>query len=279
LGEVLAASAERAFAGRAPAEREVEAYLRTLKVDDLVLATACADGHEPAWEHFVREIRPVLYRAADALDPSGGARDLADALYGELFGVRGSSGQRQSLFRYFHGRSSLATWVRSVLSQRFVDRLRTRRRDEELPGEDSPSALSTPAAEPRPEEARWIALVHTALVGALAALDPRDRLRLACYYGQNMKLAAIGKMFGEHEATASRHLARTREKIRNVVEQELRTVHHMSPQAIAECFDAAAQHAGALDLGAILATSSDEERKDAGLERSREGGGRRVERA
>ena len=37
-------------------------------------------------------------------------------------------GQRQSLFRYFQGRSSLATWLRAVLAQRYVDRQRALRR-------------------------------------------------------------------------------------------------------------------------------------------------------
>ena len=83
---------------------------------DLELARRCAAGEEPAWERFVLEYRPVLYRAADALDPTGGARDLADALYADLYS--------QSLFRYYQGRSSLATWLRAVLSQRYVDRLR-----------------------------------------------------------------------------------------------------------------------------------------------------------
>ena len=35
------------------------------------------------------------------------------------------AGERQSLFRYFHGRSSLTTWLRAVLAQRHVDRLRS----------------------------------------------------------------------------------------------------------------------------------------------------------
>ena len=35
-------------------------------------------GNEAAWEHFIREHRPVLYRAADAIDRTGGAREAAD---------------------------------------------------------------------------------------------------------------------------------------------------------------------------------------------------------
>ena len=43
-------------------------------------------------------------------------------------------GERQSLFRYFHGRSSLATWLRAVLAQRVVDAVRVERRLESAAG-------------------------------------------------------------------------------------------------------------------------------------------------
>ena len=96
--------------------------------EDLELAQRCASGDPEAWDRFVLEYRPVLYRAADALDRHGGAREVADALYAELYGVRNTHGERQSLFRYFQGRSSLATWLRAVLAQRYVDRQRAQRR-------------------------------------------------------------------------------------------------------------------------------------------------------
>ena len=100
------------------------------------LATACALGRDAAWDHFVVEHRPILYRAADALDPAGGARELADSLYADLYGLREDAGERRSLFRYFHGRSSLATWLRAVLAQRHVDRLRAGKRIEPLSEEE-----------------------------------------------------------------------------------------------------------------------------------------------
>ena len=72
FAQALESSAERAFAGRSPDSRELERYLASLHLEDLALACACAAGDEEAWEHFVLEQRPLLYRAADALDPSGG---------------------------------------------------------------------------------------------------------------------------------------------------------------------------------------------------------------
>src|SRR5262245_55071706 len=79
LGAAVDRSARTAFATE-PAARALERYLASLPLDDLALACACAGGHEGAWQHFVREQRPVLYRAADAIDPTGGSRELAASL-------------------------------------------------------------------------------------------------------------------------------------------------------------------------------------------------------
>src|SRR3989442_1479795 len=140
---------------------------------DLELAGRCAAGDAAAWERFMVEYRPVLYRAADALDRSGGARELADSLYAELYGVRDGDGERRSLFQYFHGRSSLATWLRAVLAQRYVDRLRVQRRLQPLPDEDvQPSGASARAAAgdrgepPDPDRSRYLSLVRQALAHA-----------------------------------------------------------------------------------------------------------------
>ena len=120
FAEALEVSLDRAFQEGQPPLREAARYLESLHLEDLALACACADGRPQAWDHFVLQYRPALYRAADALDPSGGARDLADSLYADLYGLQEREGERQSLFRYFHGRSSLATWLRAVLAQRHV---------------------------------------------------------------------------------------------------------------------------------------------------------------
>jgi hypothetical protein len=83
----LEASLAWRFADARPGDAEVAAYLDSLHVEDLGLACACAAGDERAWEHFVREFRPVLYRCAAAAAPPEQARDLAHSLYAELFGL------------------------------------------------------------------------------------------------------------------------------------------------------------------------------------------------
>jgi hypothetical protein len=101
---------------------------------DLELAGRFAAGDPTAWESFMAESRQVLCRAADALDRNGGARDLADSLYADLYGIKDGTAERRSRFHCFHGRSSLAPWLRALVAQRYVERLRARRRLTETPG-------------------------------------------------------------------------------------------------------------------------------------------------
>ena len=248
----LEASASRAFAEKAPGSRELDRYLQSLHLEDLAVACACAAGNEAAWEHFVGEQRPLLYRAADAIDPSGGARELADSLYADLYGLQDRGGTRQSLFRYFHGRSSLAIWLRAVLAQRHVDRLRAERRLESLPDEQSSAAIASRPEPADPDRPRYVALIEGALGRALSRLDALDRLRLGCYYAQDLTLAQIGRLLGEHEATVSRHLARSRRAIREDIEHQLRVEAGLSDVQIAECFECVIDDAGPIDLGEML---------------------------
>jgi RNA polymerase sigma-70 factor len=261
----LDASVRRAF-DSSPDRRQLEKYLDSLHLEDLALAWACAEGSDAAWEHVMREHRPALYRAADAIDHSSG-RELADSLWAELFGLTERDGERRSHFRYFHGRSSLATWLRAVLAQRHVDRVRSHRRLDALPDDESPAALPAPAMAMNPARGRYLAVMRRAVLAAVAALAPRDRLRLTCYYAQDLTLAEIGRALGEHEATVSRHLTRTRRAIRTGVEHELADRERMSEAEIAECFASVLDDAGSLDIADLL--GSEGSRKEVGQNRSR----------
>jgi RNA polymerase sigma factor (sigma-70 family) len=251
----LSSSVDHAFGGHDPGSGDLDRYLRALHLTDMALARACALGSDAAWNFFVTAYRPLLYRSAEAIDRSGNAQELADSIYADLFGVDPKGGERQSLFRYFHGRSTLATWLRAVLSQRFVDRVRQARRMAPLPDEDGPNAPVAMAGLDLDSPRMGMAM-RRALSTAIAALAARDRLRLMCYYVQNLTLAEIGRLLSEHEATASRHLAQTRKGIRAHVERVLREEHHFDDQAVAQCFNAVVSDAGELDLTTLMGTSA-----------------------
>ncbi len=249
----LEVSVGKAFAARQPLAGDVQQYLSSLHLRDLALASACIDGHDGAWEHFVHEHRPSLYRAADALDPSGGARPLADAIYADLFGLENREGVRQPLLRFFHGRSTLSTWLRAVLAQRLVDVKRVERRMVPLPDDGEAITASSRAASSSadPERERYVALVRRALGRAVGRLTDRDRLRLGCYYAQQLTLAEAGRLLGEHEATVSRQLARTRSGLRRDVEHQLKHA-GLDEAELAECLHSVAEDTGPIDLGEML---------------------------
>jgi RNA polymerase sigma-70 factor (ECF subfamily) len=233
----LERSASHRFQSTCPSAADVEAYIESIHAADLALACACAIGREAAWEHFVSEFRPVLRRLAGRHAPPDAARDVADSVYAELFGLEERDGSRRSLFDYYHGRSPLASWLRAVVAQRLVDRARAGKRNEPLP---EPGEAGEPvSAEPSPDvdRNRLLPVVRAALKAAITALEPRDRLRLSLYYVQNVKLAGIGRVTGESEATVSRKLDRVRRTLRQAVEERLRDDHGMTAQQIRASFD------------------------------------------
>ena len=271
----LARSARKRFSGGGIGAGKVEEYLATLHLQDLALASACAEAREEAWEQFVATFRNYLRSAAAAIlrcpTSSPAARELADSLFADLYGLGEGKRSERSLFRYFHGRSSLKTWLRAVLAQRHVDGIRANRRFRELvDGEETESAetrvtaggaRSEAAADPHRE--RYVALFTHTLEVALGLLDPRDKERLRLYYAEERTLAEIGQRFGEHESSVSRNLERTRRELRFEVEQVLRKGSvaadgdgsagepGLSDAEIALCFEYAAEDAP-IDLEKLL---------------------------
>lgn len=235
FAEGLRRSAEKRFAATSAGASEIEAYLKSLHLEDLAVACACSEGIDAAWEFFVAHFREDLRHAAAAMLRSAGqgadarADELADSLYAELYGVRqGADGRRKSLFEYFHGRSKLSTWLRAVLAQKHVDLLRISGRTVSLDAEaesESPRELPARAslvALPDPHREEYVAAFQHALSAALAALGPRERMILACYYVDQMTLAEIGRLVREHESTVSRQLERLRRDLRELVTHALR---------------------------------------------------------
>src|SRR5258708_3458504 len=153
----LERSASKRLASGALTPSKLEEYLGALHLEDLALATACAEGSEAAWEDFFAKYRAYLRAAAAAIlrcnAGSAEACDLADSLFSELYGLAGGKGAERSLFRYFHGRSSLKTWLRAVLAQRHIDSIRAGRRFAELAEDEAGEGLSRTLLRPQMQPA------------------------------------------------------------------------------------------------------------------------------
>jgi len=242
FGTVLSRAVERRFANSNEAKDGsiIAAFLESLHVEDLALAIGCRLGNESAWREFDRKFRAAIEKIALQITRDvDRARQVADSLYGDLFGDARSDGTRRSPLDHYHGRSLLIAWLRAVIAQREAEAWRVEYRahpdgklDATVPFDDA--ATSEPAD---PDRGRYLAMVACELHKTIDALAPRDRLRLSYYYVQELTLAETGVLLGEHESTVSRCLARTRAEIRRNVECALRKDHRLSDDQIDRCFE------------------------------------------
>jgi RNA polymerase sigma-70 factor (ECF subfamily) len=243
--DILAEAAARGASKSGAVETDrVEAYLDALHAEDLALALACKGGNSRAWEHFISSLRPPLYAAARAIagDEMRG-RELADSIWADLYGLEVRDGTRRSLLEYFHGRSSILTWLRAILAQRHVDYVRSQQRTQPL-DDDVENRRIDPNSNhdqaPGPERARYVRMLSIALDLALKTLAPQDRMRMAYYYRHELSLKEIGRLMGEHESSVSRKLARTRDQLKSEIERRLRDIDLLSQDQIRLCYDFAA---------------------------------------
>jgi RNA polymerase sigma factor (sigma-70 family) len=240
----LARSVGSRFKGTTASPVELESYLNTLHLQDFLLACACLEGSEAAWDLLVRTYRGYLRSCAAMMLQRGSdapeAVELADSLFAELYGLADGRRGAGSLLRYFHGRSSLKTWLRAVLAQRHVDTIRAARRFDSLDEGDAATRLADgdgaagtpqrnvakltgPLALPAdPYREKYIAMFCEALQSALGKLERTDHRRVFLYYAEGQTLAEIGKLCGEHESSVSRNLERVRRELRVEVQGSLR---------------------------------------------------------
>lgn len=195
---------------------EKQEFWRQLKLEELALARACALGREAAWTVFLNRYREKLYDIARGItkeDSQG--RDLADSIYGDLFGTTQKDGYRVSRLNFYMGRGSLEGWLRTVMAQEFINRYRKQKRLVSLE-EQTEEGVQFSSANPDPPQLPDSRL-GAALDEALDRLPAEDRLVLASYYLDDRTLTEIGKVVGVHESTISRRLEKLLKSLRKQV--------------------------------------------------------------
>jgi RNA polymerase sigma-70 factor, ECF subfamily len=195
-------------------EEQQAAFFQNLQLSDLVLARACARGHERAWERFIAHYRQPLLRAGMAITRNESlGRELADGLYAELYGLTIREGERRCPLDSYAGRGSLLGWLRTTLAQRFVDQHRRTHREQAL---DETTECTAPAATtPAPDPA--LPQLAAAVEEALELQGPEERFLLASYYLDGRRLHEIAALLGVHEATVSRRLKRVTATVRKQI--------------------------------------------------------------
>jgi RNA polymerase sigma-70 factor (ECF subfamily) len=214
LARILGEVANKYLPAAAPLQ--LREFCVSLKIEELVLARACAAGNERAWETFMARYREKLYEMGLHITrENSAARELSDSLYADLYGTASRNGERVSKLSSYTGRGSLEGWLRTVMAQEHVNRYRRQKRlvslDEET--EDgtqyaAPEPDSAPAVDPR---------LVSATDEALAVLPADERFMLAAYHLDGRTLAEIARMLSVHESTISRKLDKVAKSLRKQI--------------------------------------------------------------
>ena len=206
---------------------QTASFLQTLRLEELALARGCAAGNERAWEVFLTRYREKLFEMALGVTREAAtARELADSLYADLYGVN-SRGERTSKLASYTGRGSLEGWLRTVLAQEFVNRYRKQRHttslDEEIEqgkqfAAEPDGQTSVPAGQ---QESKTDHRLEEAVDAVMNSLPAEERYILANYFLDGRTLAEVARSLGVHESTISRRVDKLTRGLRKQILSEL----------------------------------------------------------
>jgi RNA polymerase sigma-70 factor len=210
-------------------------FLEGLHKEDLYLARACVEGSNAAWGRFNSIYKKYLTDLAVFVSPNrDSALELADSLPGYIYGPDRSGSSRLASY---DGRSSLATWLRAVVSHRaYNERELKWNRHEAI---ESVGQITDNAAwagiEGSLRTSRYQQRIKDALTCACKSLSDRERLLLLLRYDRELQLGRIARLLRVHPSTITRQLERIYEKLRENVRETLASKHNLRRQAIDEC--------------------------------------------
>ena len=193
--------------------QEAADFCGSLRLEELVLARACAAGDERAWQDFISRYRNKLRAMALHITrDAASASELADSLFADLYGVNARDGVRHSKLTFYTARGSLEGWLRTVMAQEFINRYRKTKRDVSLDEQEEEGrqfVAPTPAVAATADDR-----LESATDEALAELSAEDRYVLAAYHLDGRTLAEIARVLKLHESSISRRLDRVTATLR-----------------------------------------------------------------
>jgi len=180
--------------------------------EELGLIRRAQEGDRSAFDELVRKYDQHVLRLALQLARSPEeARDLYQEAFLKVY---------RSL-RHFRLEAKFSTWLYRVVMNVCLDHLRrqaTRKEVQAPEGEDGEAEYfqTLPDARPaqNPERALRGKEIGLRIQGALARLNPRERLVFELKHYQGLKLRAIGEYCGTSEQTVKNCLFRATQKLR-----------------------------------------------------------------
>jgi len=197
----------------------------TLSTDDLYLVCATLRRDPAALAAFESRVLSRVGQYVGRLDASPQfVAEVAQNLRVKLFlGEGGADGK----LAHYSGRGSLHSWVCAVALRAAHDLLRGRPRAASVaPPQELDVLAASDDVELQLLRARHHQDFRRAVEEAMTALAPRDRTMLRLYFLEKVTAIQLGRMYGVHETTALRWLARAQEfvaaRVRSDLEDRLR---------------------------------------------------------
>ncbi|HMU34392.1 MAG TPA: hypothetical protein PKC89_11055 [Pyrinomonadaceae bacterium] len=270
---------------------EIREFLDNLQADDLFLALGCAAGNERAWWEFDQTHRSYMERFARHLARGDADPDeVIGNVYIELYGTRVVDGERYSKFGTYSGRGSLRGWLRTIIWHSVVDQHRAGHSEVSLDemtetiGEGAAHAafaIPTPDGDSQMVEQvardKYRSATAAALSEAFAALEPHEKLLIALYHVDNLKLREISRLVEDeasplrgwikrrssarekdpsariHESTVMRWLEKSYERILDVFKRDLAVRQGLNADEVEICIGLASADLAGPDLYRDLA--------------------------
>jgi RNA polymerase sigma-70 factor (ECF subfamily) len=215
---------ERAFfdylGQRLPAQGDALSALAQLHAADLYLACACAAGDAVALRRFeascVSQIDAVLARRGHAPDVIDEVKQIVRARL-----LVGGARDRTSKIAEYSGRGALVGWLRAIAVRTALNLVRAEKRS--AAGRDELLLDLTDGQHPELSylKDRYQEAFAAAFRGALASLEPRDRLLLRQHTLDGLTADQIGALYGIHRVSAFRWLARARDRLQAATRRHL----------------------------------------------------------
>jgi len=272
---------------------EVREFLDNLQADDLFLALACAAGNERAWWEFDQTHRSYMERFARHLARGDADPDeVIGNVYIELYGTRVVDGERYSKFGTYSGRGSLRGWLRTIIWHSVVDQHRAGHSEvslDEMTETIGEGAAHAAFALPTPDGDSYMieqvarenyrSATVAALSEAFSALEPHEKLLIALYHVDNLKLREISRLVENeasplrgwikrrsssrekdpsariHESTVMRWLEKSYERILDVFKRDLAGRQGLNPAEVEICIGLASADLAGPDIYRDLAAS------------------------
>lgn len=200
----------RHLAEIAPDGDDAAEAMAKLRIADLYLACACAEGDPPAIRAFEEHVIPGARRAAARVD--GDPVFVEDVCSDVRVRLLTADDGRPRITSYL-GHGPLVHWVQVTAMRVAQTRKRRNKGDRYTVLDDL--AASTGGADPElaPLAAQLRAPFGEAFTEALASLSARERNVLRLYLVDEVSAEKIGGMYRVHRATVARWIAAARRKV------------------------------------------------------------------